>query len=410
MKKIFWVLLLFAAFGSAGAQSLSPLRGGKTSTEEDAFQLTAIAERSRQALTSRAPLVIKANETCQPNLLLCGQLIDSSLTTSDCATSQGTGDLWFFPNYSRQAIGTSVLSPDFDTIFGLFDPSGQLVRVAEAPAGSIAGFGAFLQSSGNYSLFVGAQSSSAKKTGNYTIGIACGDFECGSDVATLCLLQRRFRVQVAWHNQFNNTYGFGRAVTKTDSVGFFSFGDPNNIELLVKVLDFGDVIKVFYGELTNLEFSVAISDMEDPLQYTKTYTNTAGNCGGIDDSFLAGEESRDSSEKSAGTCKADKNTICLLNRRFALTMNWLNQFNGTSGVGGAVPMSDLTGAFFFTDKSDLELVVKMLDFGDRITVFYGALSNLQYDLIVRDTVTGAQKSYHNPPGQFCGGLDNTAFP
>lgn len=90
MKKISWVLLLSAAFGSAGAQSLSPLGGGKTVTQEGAFQLTAIAERSRQALTSRAPLVIKANETCQPNLLLCGQVIDSGLTTSDCATSQLT--------------------------------------------------------------------------------------------------------------------------------------------------------------------------------------------------------------------------------------------------------------------------------------------------------------------------------
>jgi hypothetical protein len=50
----------------------------------------------------------------------------------------------------------------------------------------------------------------------------------------------------------------------------------------------------------------------------------------------------------------------------------------------AVPLSALTGAFYFTDASNLELLAKVLDFGDRIAFSYGTLN-------------------------FCGGLDNHAF-
>jgi hypothetical protein len=75
-----------------------------------------------------------------------------------------------------------------------------------------------------------------------------------------------------------------------------------------------------------------------------------------------------------------------------------------------VPISDLTGAFFFADPSDLEVVAKVIDFGDRIAVYYGTLSDLEYDLTVTDTESGVQKVYHNPAGTYCGGLDNTAFP
>jgi hypothetical protein len=375
-----------------------------------------LAAKAMAARTSAQIVMRKANETCVPNLILCGQLVQSTLATTDCSTSGGFADLWFFPNYTRQAVGSALSSPDFDVLLGLADPDNNVLAADEAPAGGIASVGAFLSSFGNFKLLAAAQDSSVAKTGNYTINLLCSGSDaslCAADVATMCLQQDRFRIQVGWHNQFDNTYGFGRAIRRTDTGGFFSFGDPNNIELLVKVLDFGGgVFKVFYGELTDLEFSIAISDMDDPLQFTRTYTNTAGNCGGIDQDFLNGKraEARPRDGAASGGCRPDKSTICLLGGRFTLTMDWHNQFDGTSGAGGAVPISDLTGSFFFSDKTDLELVAKVIDFGDRIAVFYGTLSDLQYDLTVTDTTSGMQKVYHNAPGNYCGGLDNTAFP
>ncbi len=141
-------------------------------------------------------------------------------------------------------------------------------------------------------------------------------------------------------------------------------------------------------------------------------TNSPGDCGGIDEDFLNGESAavkRDAA-KATGGCRPGKDTICLLDNRFAMTMTWQNQYNNTAGTGGAVPISDLTGAFYFTDPSDLEVVAKVIDFGDRVAVYYGTLSDLEYDLTVTDTASGTAKVYHNPAGNYCGGLDNSAFP
>jgi hypothetical protein len=51
----------------------------------------------------------------------------------------------------------------------------------------------------------------------------------------------------------------------------------------------------------------------------------------------------------------------------------------------------------------------VVDYGDRIDFFYGALSNLEYTITVTDTATGAVKTYRNPAGTYCGGLDDHAF-
>ena len=111
-----------------------------------------------------------------------------------------------------------------------------------------------------------------------------------------------------------------------------------------------------------------------------------------------------------GACAPSSNTLCLLDRRFAVTVSWLNQFNGASGQGNPRGLSDQSGLFAFTDPTVIELVLKMVDFGDRTALFYGALSDYQYDLSVTDTVGGTTKTYHNPAGTYCGGLDNHAFP
>ena len=39
----------------------------------------------------------------------------------------------------------------------------------------------------------------------------------------------------------------------------------------------------------------------------------------------------------------------------------------------------------------------------------GALSNVEYTLTVTDTVTGAQRQYHNPSGRFASVGDPVAF-
>ncbi|HTQ80083.1 MAG TPA: M12 family metallo-peptidase, partial [Thermoanaerobaculia bacterium] len=236
---------------------------------------------------------------------------------------------------------------------------------------------------------------------------------CRPGPHTLCLLNRRFQVDVSWENQYDGSSGVGAAIARTDLTGFFSFGDPSNVELMVKVLDFGDAIKVFYGQLTDLHFSLNVTDTRTGM--SKTYSNTSGNCGAIDQSAFAASTASTASTAgslgaagraafdplfgraaASGTCRPSAGTLCLGNGRFAVNVSWANAGNGTQGQGGAVPLSSLTGAFYFTDASNLELLTKILDFGDRIAFFYGTLSDLEYTLSVVDTVNGTTRSYHNP--------------
>ncbi|MBZ0143224.1 MAG: matrixin family metalloprotease [Rhodocyclaceae bacterium] len=250
-----------------------------------------------------------------------------------------------------------------------------------------------------------------------------GPGSCPAD--TLCLLNGRFRVTATWENQYNGNSGIARVPRPNRALpssfynlsGFLYFDDPNNIELIVKVLDFGDVVKVFYGQLTDLRFEISVFDTR--TGQTKKYRNTAGECGGFDNGgfpsaaistiMKTGSPRPRVGRSIRGSCRADLDTMCLLNNRFQIEMTWRNQFDNSSGVGIPTQLSNLTGAFAFTSRANLETLVKVLEFPDRFLVLYGALSNLEYTLNIRDTVSGAVETYHNPAGRYCGGLDADAF-
>jgi hypothetical protein len=241
---------------------------------------------------------------------------------------------------------------------------------------------------------------------------------CKADAEHLCLLGNRFSVQLNWQNQFDGSSGVGRAVKATDVTGYFSFGDPANLELLVKILNFGSSIKVFYGELTNLHFTLTATDTFTGT--IKTYGNTAGDCGGIDQSFAGSSTALAKSgadlsladlaaRAASGSCRPDPQTLCLLSGRFAVRVSWSNPGDGTSGKGGANALSSIVGTFYFTDHTNVELMTKVIPFADRVVFFYGALSDLPYTIQVTDTLHGVGKTYQSTAGKLCGGLDNAAF-
>jgi hypothetical protein len=234
----------------------------------------------------------------------------------------------------------------------------------------------------------------------------------GCPANTLCLVNKRFQVTAVWNNQFGGGSGPAGAIRSTDVAGFLYFTDPNNIELIVKVLDFGDRVLFFYGQLTNLRFTISVLDTRTGV--TKTYQNTAGDCGGLDNNLAVATTLLNPDAGAPGllelaSCQSSANAVCLVNNRFRLELDWQNQFNSTSGRGVGKKLSDLTAAFSFTDPANLEVLVKTLDFGDRVLVLYGTLSNLEYTLRVTETTSGVVKTYRNAAGTYCGGLDNNAF-
>lgn len=87
--------------------------------------------------------------------------------------------------------------------------------------------------------------------------------ECEPDDRTMCLNDNRFRVTVEWSQppQFDQP-GFVRD-KQPDDTGEFFFFNPDNTEMIVKVLDgcnFNDHFWVFYGATTNVEFTLTVTD------------------------------------------------------------------------------------------------------------------------------------------------------
>jgi hypothetical protein len=119
-------------------------------------------------------------------------------------------------------------------------------------------------------------------------------------------------------------------------------------------------------------------------------------------------------EDGTGGCDDGGGALCLLGDRFQVSAQWRRP-NGTFGTGtGAVfPQSDRSGTFWFFNQQNIELIVKMLDGSDNndhYWTFYGALSDVEYWVTVRDTELGNSRTYYNPQGDQCGEFDTASLP
>ncbi|MFL6264432.1 MAG: hypothetical protein ACJ76Y_32485 [Thermoanaerobaculia bacterium] len=115
---------------------------------------------------------------------------------------------------------------------------------------------------------------------------------------------------------------------------------------------------------------------------------------------------------SSSQCAAGSEVLCLEGGRFQARVSWKIPSTGETGTGKTLPLTGDTGSFWFFDPANLELMVKVLDgrpVNGSFWVYYGSLSNVEYTLTLTDTVTGATKSYHNPPGVFGSQADVSAF-
>ena len=232
----------------------------------------------------------------------------------------------------------------------------------------------------------------------------------------LCLAGGRFGVTVTWRDQHSGgREGVGTAVPDTQESGFFWFFQPGNLELVVKILDGRSANQrfwVFYGALSDVEYRVTVRDYETGEE--KTWHNPPGTfCGRADVDAFPSASQVAGFARTAGSCVPGPDALCLLNGRFRVQARWKNQHGGgTEGEATAVARTDETGSFWFFDPGNVELLVKVLDgraLGGKFWVFSGSLSDVEHWITVTDTVTGAEKTYHNPPGSYCGRADTAAF-
>jgi hypothetical protein len=106
------------------------------------------------------------------------------------------------------------------------------------------------------------------------------------------------------------------------------------------------------------------------------------------------------------------NELCLNGGRFRARVVWHTSPSGPEGEGRPIGLAGDTGAFWFFSPTNAELVVKVLDgtaVNDHFWVFYGSLTDVAFDLTITDTLTGQERTYHNPAGTMASRADTEAF-
>jgi ELWxxDGT repeat protein len=106
---------------------------------------------------------------------------------------------------------------------------------------------------------------------------------CQPGPRRLCLNQGRFAVEATWKD-FQDHTGDGTAVGLTGDTGYFWFFDPANAEVVLKVLDgrsLNGKFWVFYGALSNVEYSLHVTDTQTGI--VRTYTNPRGRFASVAD-------------------------------------------------------------------------------------------------------------------------------
>jgi bacillolysin len=283
---------------------------------------------------------------------------------------------------------------------------------------------------------------------------------CHSSSTALCLSNNRFQVTATFTTN-QGQQGTGRAVPLTSDTGYFTFFQPSNVEVVIKVLNacsFSPRIWVFAGGLTDVATVLTVTDTATGV--VKTYgnpqstafqpiqdTNAFATCftGGIapdgadavsaesawrdiarvlaspaapvrtpsaadepTGSPASGVPSVSPSETTAG-CVADGQSLCLSGGRFRVQTSFRTP-QGQSGSGNAVGITSDTGYFWFFQNTNVEMVIKVLNacsFSQRFWVFAGGLTDVEVTTTVTDTATGTVKNYVNKLGDAFKPLQDT---
>jgi ELWxxDGT repeat protein len=256
---------------------------------------------------------------------------------------------------------------------------------------------------------------------------------CQPSATALCLSGGRYRVEAQLKTSSGSTDA-AHAVALSPDTGYFWFFDAANVEAIVKVLDgrgSNGHQWVFYGALSNVEYTLTVTDTQTGL--ARRYFNPQGSFASVGDTHAFGPlgaaevkrlaagtdgtggapllvSERLDAAAATGTCVPAPRRLCLNGGRFAVEAKW--KLPDRAGAGMAVGITSDTGYFWFFDAANVEVVVKVLDAtagNGHFWVFYGALSNVEYELAVTDTVTGKVKTYKNPRGRFASVGDTAAF-
>ena len=257
------------------------------------------------------------------------------------------------------------------------------------------------------------------------------------DPTNVCLNGNRFAVHIDWKTGDGKT-GVGAPVKYTGDSGLFWFFGPDNIEVLLKVLDacaLNNRYWIFSAATTDVEYTITVSDTK--TNQVKTYFHKGGAAApAITDTDAikcdaTGLTSRE--EPMAGVWSAvpavpsgisavsssllpsataalcaDSNVVCLNKSRFAVRIDW--KTSDHTGTGAPIKYTADSGLFWFFGPENIEVLLKVLDacaLNNRFWIFSAATTDVEYTITVTDTLTGRTKTYFHKGGSAAPAITDT---
>ena len=232
----------------------------------------------------------------------------------------------------------------------------------------------------------------------------------GEDNTCLFLNGGRFQTSLTWKRGSQDEFRSAQGVVLENETGFdetayFWFEDPANIDVIVRVFNgcqFNDNFWVFYGSLTDAAFDIQVTDIETGLEKIFTHsgfkigkpiqdTDAFATCTRIE------KERRQTAEPPLPARKMEE-TLSLHDGRFLVDLDW--HIPGQPAGKGTVGLATATsGAFWFLDRSDLNVFLKIIDgrpINGHYWLSFTSLTGAEYSMRVTDTQTGVVRTYTNP--------------
>jgi choice-of-anchor B domain-containing protein len=238
---------------------------------------------------------------------------------------------------------------------------------------------------------------------------------CRPGADRLCFQGNRFQVDVGWKNPATGEVQAATVLKRGPNFGVFTLG-TGQADLIVRLTGKGKDVRLAYGQLTNVPFSIHVTDNRG--RTSNAFFNGVNECGGIQ--TIASKAStetllgpgipadldlgfREAHEGEEGTCKPSPNRLCLHNRRFQVEVDSPSKARATA-------LSGDSGSFAFKPANGVDLAVKAVEVEDeKVRIVWGSTTNAPFTFKVLDTLSGEERTYVNPAGTFCGGADPTGF-
>lgn len=238
--------------------------------------------------------------------------------------------------------------------------------------------------------------------------LAAGAEPCVPSPTTLCLLDGRYRLELA------SAAGAARALPLTGSTGGFALAGSNEPDTFVKLVDGAAVNRnhwLFAAGLAAEAFTLRVTDTADGS--TKLWTPPGSGLASFGDidafpalppgpPFAPAAPSPDAASLAA-ECGPEGQQHSFESGRYVVEATALD-WNGAAlpACASGLDLGPLEGAFWLFDEAALELVVRLLrdPVSGRASLAVAALTNLGYEVRVLDTLTGRVASASSVTGTF----------